>query len=282
MKKMNALLILGGLTAAAAALTGCGNQSASSSDTLSAKDITDFPISQVTKIATRNYRLTNAEDTAYLRLSTLLNWPVNINGEPLDSLQKVMLKSAYNFVGTDPNEAIISFLSDGNLFEGDFTATPADSVPEFSTRLYEVNVSSMLNDITQKSVNCLVTTTTYMGGAHPNTSMVPFTYIYKEQSVLDYDNTFLPGYEEKLAEAVRESLAREVGVMPDKLAEAGFFGNDIPLAKKFYVADGYMVFHYNPYEIAPYSVGMIDVEVSPYVVRELLTPMAKSYFDIND
>lgn len=41
-----------------------------------------------------------------------------------------------------------------------------------------------------------------------------------------------------------------------------------------YVLNGMLVFHYNPYDILPYSYGTIDVDVAPYQVKDFLTPEA--------
>ena len=48
----------------------------------------------------------------------------------------------------------------------------------------------------------------------------------------------------------------------------------LPVSKDVYVLNGMLVFHYNPYDILPYSYGTIDVDVAPYQVRDYLTPEA--------
>lgn len=245
-------------------------------------DDSDFEIRQAIKSASRVYRIESADDTAYLELATTLQWPEQFGSYDIDSLQRYLLLTCYNVDGDNPGDAISIFLTDTDQMGDSYVAVEVDSVSvdDALTRSYEAEVTASITEQTVRSVTYNITSYTYMGGAHPNTSSRPFTYLFEEKTVLTPELLFKPGTEAEVEAAVREALAAQYNVAATRLTDAGFFGNDVPLSQSVYVSQGAIVFHYNPYEIAPYSSGSIDVEVQPYAVSHLLTPLALKYFDL--
>lgn len=75
------------------------------------------------------------------------------------------------------------------------------------------------------------------------------------------------------------ALARQLEVPVDGLEKAGIFTSQLTSPGYPYISNNTLYFHYNPYDIAPYSRGMVDVAVYPYEVDRFLTPEAKALFD---
>jgi hypothetical protein len=76
--------------------------------------------------------------------------------------------------------------------------------------------------------------------------------------------------------ALAESRFRQVRGVPEgtTLKDAGFtFENDaFVLSDNFALRDDGLAFYYNPYDVAPYSMGATEIVLSPDEVRDLLKP----------
>ena len=64
------------------------------------------------------------------------------------------------------------------------------------------------------------------------------------------------------------------------LYRAGIFSSQLTYPGQPYINNNVLYFHYNPYDIAPYSSGMIDVAVYPYEVERFLAPGVINLFDV--
>ncbi len=118
----------------------------------------------------------------------------------------------------------------------------------------------------------------FMGGAHPNTY---FNYINLSKETGDtvsLSNLFAPGFEKKLNELIDAAYRKSKNLKPgDNLQEKGdLFENKIAFNYNFMVTkDGTITFYYNPYEIAAYVFGPIEItltkdEIAPLVAENSL------------
>jgi hypothetical protein len=65
-----------------------------------------------------------------------------------------------------------------------------------------------------------------------------------------------------LREAVVEELRKKFELREDeRLTDAGFFEDDIALTENFFLSEDGIGFHWNPYDVAPYVFGEIEVVV---------------------
>jgi hypothetical protein len=66
--------------------------------------------------------------------------------------------------------------------------------------------------------------------------------------------------EKKLSEIITDHVAKNKGLdKSTSLRKAGFFNKTLPPASNFAVTPYGLLFVYNPYEVAPYSMGIITV-----------------------
>jgi hypothetical protein len=115
----------------------------------------------------------------------------------------------------------------------------------------------------------------YSGGAHGNRSV--------HNSVIDLNTAcpiflcdlFSVGATDEVSDLLRRQLAADQGCeTPDQLADLGFFSpREIDLTENFYVDDRGITWQYNPYDIAPYSFGIVSVtltwdQIYPYLLEE--------------
>jgi hypothetical protein len=115
----------------------------------------------------------------------------------------------------------------------------------------------------------------YTGGAHGlgNTTLKVFDL--KQGKVLRLKDIFKPGYEHILQQVLEEHLrmAYDIPAGAPLNGEAGIlFDKHLALTKNFYVTGKGVGFIYNPYEVAPYVVGEIELYVPFSEITDILKP----------
>lgn len=266
--------------AALAMASSCGNGGKSDAD----NRITNFEVKQAIKTADKNYKVVTDYGTVYLDLYTSIHWPEQLGDANLKVLQDSLLYFAYGDTAMNGSvdDAIVAFINDTAMVGGASEITPVDSMPEAGDNMpaYFNNVTATVLDMNEEMVTYQVTASSYFGGAHPDTYIRPFTFDMRSGKVLDVDNMFKQEARDSIVPLIVGALARQLDVAPANLDRAGIFTSQLTYPGAPYVANNMLYFHYNPYEIAPYSAGMIDVVVYPYEVESMLTPEARSLFDI--
>ena len=110
------------------------------------------------------------------------------------------------------------------------------------------------------------------GGAHGmhDTYFVNFNALTGKPFGLD--DVFTGNYEPALNQLIMAELERKMKVKNQKdLEDMGFFASDsLAPTDNFYISDKAICFYYNVYEIAPYAVGALDVEVPFAAVRSMM------------
>ena len=103
----------------------------------------------------------------------------------------------------------------------------------------------------------------HTGGAHPNSTRALASFDLESGDELTLDTILRDGVETRLASLQTRALRRAHELPADAdLADAGFITDDdghVPLSRNFaVVADGWL-FHWDPYEIAPYAMGPTEI-----------------------
>lgn len=273
-------LLVGGVFAAGCSGRGC-------EDARAGVEITQFPISEVIMTAERSYRVVLENDTAYLDQYVSLLWPKALGDANMHVLQDSLLRYCFgDTVSRTPEKAIERFVTDTEILGyadgGDCTVTPIDSLPVGIRDLgcYFNNVMASVADLNEEMVTYKVSTSVYAGGAHPMSGVIPFTYDFEGGRVLTLDDILTPEGREGIMPVIVRALARQCDVPVEGLRRAGFFVSQLAYPGDPYICNNILYFHYNPYEIAPYSSGMIDVAVYPYEIEQYLRPEVRRLFDM--
>lgn len=270
-------------TAAIAMLvTSCGKSGSNDTGSGDIK-ISEFAVNQSIKSSERNYLVVFGGDSAYLDISTSIHWPEKIGDADIKVLQDSLMRYCYADTTQGINPAILAYMANTSMVDslapGD-KVVAVDSVPQSQDemRSWFSNVTASITELNEDMVTYEVSSSSYLGGAHPFTASHPFTYDLRSAKVLDMGNMFVTGSTEKIVDIIREALARQLGTSVSRLDNAGIFSSQLTYPGQPYIAGGALVFHYNPYDIAPYAMGPVDVTVYPYEVDSLLTPQVKSLF----
>ena len=103
----------------------------------------------------------------------------------------------------------------------------------------------------------------YEGGAHGSYNIVYTNIDLNELVTLSEEDLFIPDYFNRLTDRIVKSLMKQYEAeSPDSLLTSGFFTiEDIVPNNNFWLSNDGIHYSYNQYEIAPYSMGVIDVVV---------------------
>lgn len=243
--------------------------------------ITSMELKESMRTANTAYQYTLDGDTCFMTYSAVVEWPEKIGSYDIASLQDSILSAAFGAKpGTGIEDALKEYSSDTTGMSPDARRIDPAGAP-ISIRAYTSTVTTKAIDTNDRYTTYQVTNSRYTGGAHPMTAITSYTYDYASRQVLTPENLFTAGSDSTVISSIKSTLAAKLNVAPDNLTAAGLFSDSIPMPTNIYVVNNSLVFHYGQYEIAPYSMGMFDINVSPFALRDVLSPAARALFKDN-
>jgi hypothetical protein len=115
----------------------------------------------------------------------------------------------------------------------------------------------------------------YTGGAHGLGNTLLQVFDVNTAKTLTIQDIFKPGYEASLRQVLEKHL-RTAYEIPEGSALNGdqgvLFDPHLALTRNFYLTGQGVGFIYNPYEVAPYVVGPIELFVPFSEIREIVRP----------
>lgn len=268
------LPLIGGI-AAMMAVSCVGNSGESSSTA----DVRDFDVNLTVKSAEKYYETVIDGNNVYVDVSTSVQWPEKLGNYDITPLQDTIMHYAFppeTVTAGNINKTIAAYTADTSFLGADTKCVTVDSLPGGADAApFFYDVTATLIEVNEQMVTYQVSTFTYTGGAHPYNASRPFTFDLARGRVLTAENMFISGTENEVLSIVQNGLARQLGIDPSQLENAGVFISQFTTPGQPYINNDVIVFHFNPYDIAPYSMGNIDVAVYPYELNEYLTPEVK-------
>lgn len=114
----------------------------------------------------------------------------------------------------------------------------------------------------------------YTGGAHNLYSTSFQTYDLQRMTVIKLDDLFKLNYQNELTSIIVAQLMKDKDIKSAaELAEKGYgtVSAITPTENFYFNDDDEMVFFYNVYEIAPYSMGTIQVKIPIEALKNIMT-----------
>lgn len=152
--------------------------------------------------------------------------------------------------------------------EADFLPGPAPVDPAFPSE-YRIQAEAEA-EVLDTLLVYTIRYGSYTGGAHGNYGTACHTYSIDSGYELTTDDLFDEAMRSRLRQRIREKLferytgreaaACDAATLDAGLESYGFFPDQIDLTENFRLSPEGIAFHYNPYDIACYATG--DVEVS--------------------
>lgn len=143
---------------------------------------------------------------------------------------------------------------------------------------YDV-VNGFLTNLTPELMVYCLRTDSYMAGAAHGMSIRRYINFSIEGAgkVITLTDLFTPAGIEQLPNAIAE----QAQAMSDQIGATTV--SSLPENGNFYISsEGEIVFSYQPYEIASYSQGTIDIPFYPYELVNYMTPYAIDLFGLGD
>lgn len=243
--------------------------------------VSNFVIDETIKSAEQAYVVTGPDGfRRYALVTAELHWPEKLGDNAITTLQDSIKSLAFGPTANHSHSIdrlITTFVSKPGADDETMSWTAIDSIPDSEAEdIWTIDLYATVTECNKKWVSCMIERDEYTGGAHPDATRTPFTYDLEAARVLTVENMFVPGSTPRLMEAIRESLASQLNVAPDKLEQAGIFTDRLTTPGRLVIEGDNIVIFYDTYEIAPYSMGPVKVELWPASLEDILTPEAKA------
>lgn len=115
----------------------------------------------------------------------------------------------------------------------------------------------------------------YTGGAHGISNTLLRVFDLRSHKVVGINDVFKSGYGLTLRNVLEQALRKEYNI-PDNSPLNGdngiLFDKHLALTKNFYITGKGIGFVYNPYEVAPYYVGQIELYVPFEKIKSIVQP----------
>lgn len=275
------------LTAAALlTATSCTKASKASDESNETPEICNFAIGETFKTAAACYRCVGdttfgADTEVFSARSVSIQWPEKFGNNDLKGLQDSLLASVFDSRPAPIDKAIGYFITHPMGY-GDYTLEKVDSMPEASAsvRVLTQDIRCHTVGFCERYIVYKIEEQGYMGGAHSSYGARFVNYDVKRNNVLDFDEIFTAGNEAILLDVLKASLCDlfYAGSLSELAEKSGIFTDQIFLTHNVYLTGNNIVFYYNPYDIAPWAVGPIEVPIPVYNLDQYLTDEARDLF----
>ena len=112
----------------------------------------------------------------------------------------------------------------------------------------------------------------YTGGAHGNHATSLVTYDLMQKKALTLKDVFLPKYEKTINKALANAARRQFNMKPNEPLSNNLFDNSIESTNNFCITPKGILFLYNPYEIAAYAYGEIELFIPFEEIKSVVNP----------
>lgn len=216
------------------------------------------------------------DNDVLFRDSTSLLLPQKIYGTDVAALRDTIMLAAFDTVAS-PREAIKSFFRKTVEETGYQYAEVADSVPSTDIDGISIVEGDVFNMSPRLLTYAITNYTYYPGAAHGLTGVTYISYLLDENRVMTLSDLFTPEGLEALP-AIINSRAKQLkpAIGPtDQITK-------LPSGGNFYISlSDAITFVYQPYEVASYSQGLIQISFYPTELTEYLSPEGLNYFQLN-
>ena len=203
--------------------------------------------------------------------------------EDLLKLQKIFIGTFFDDMSYDslsPKEALNAYFDKytndyrdlGNQYYEDISNLEGDNPP--SWYWYQLFKSNKILFEDENILSYSVEHYYYEGGAHGSLSAIYYTIDLNNLTTITEENIFKPNFHHLLTERIVENLMKKYDVTtPEDLLNEGFFDiNDIAPNNNFWLNNQGVHYIFNQYEIAPYSMGPIEVTIPYQEIQSIIIP----------
>lgn len=242
------------------------------------------PIEFETRVDSVGYMMPNVGgDTIYTAAKYSVVWPEKIGEGDLDVLCDSLIEFTFGNKAESFDEATRRFMLDGvNLLrsEDDSTFTYVKVPYDTAYNADDKNYSFVVSDVTLLTAKLLVIQVYgyqyYYGAAHGMPSVRYLNYSIADRKLLTADNMFKPGNTTAILDLIN---AKAKKVYP---TEGTLFDEPIRSLGAVQIEEDDITFVYQPYEVAPFSTGIVRIPISRFDLQRFLMPEAMDALTQNE
>lgn len=217
-------------------------------------------------------------DSVYALSTYSIIWPEKIGTNDISALHDSIMAMAFNQYGSnglcDAAEKWASY----NMSNADSdTVFASVSVPLSEAMAADrQNFASSVGTVSSLRPDMLVLDITnsyyYYGAAHGMYMRYYINYSIAVNQVLTAENMFLPEAHDEVLHAVNNAARMEF--------DGQLYVDSIPDYSTIRISDNDIYFVYQPYEVAPYSRGVVEIPVGIYELVDALSPLGRKALSI--
>ena len=142
---------------------------------------------------------------------------------------------------------------------------------------YHYLIEATTQQGTANTLSYLATIDYYEGGAHGINQLITFNFDIATGKLITLADVFAPGYETQLKNCLLKALKSKTGLNSiNELKDEGYlYSMDMFASENFILNNETITFVYNPYEIAPYALGSIELVITYSEVSQILNSSFK-------
>lgn len=217
-------------------------------------------------------------DSAYVASRYSVVWPEKIGQQDFDAFKDSLVNLTFGTSGINTfDQGVAAFM------QRPITEMGADSM-KMEPADYSIAAESLYATLNQVESNVslltpdvMVIDVHYYGyltrAAHGMQTLHFLNYSIKEHTLINAANFFKP----ESHQAISEMIAKEAKA---KYSEAALFADAVFTTDNFRITEDNIEFVYQPYDVGPYSSGIITVALSQHSLSDYLTPMALSTLNL--
>ena len=261
------LLILAG------SIAGCTSKSLYSDHSLSFATISESKTYSLIGSAESFDR----EDNLIFVDSVSLLIPTFVGKSDVRSLQDSIFKAAFDSTAVDHRSLINEYFNKVNRELGFASETEDTAIDYIQADGFEVILGTIINLTPNLMVFCITNENMMPLAAHGMQTKRYINYDIEKASVINLTDLFT---NEGIA-ALPELIAKRA---TDRVSAFGPTDvNGLPSNGNYFISPaGEIVFAYQPYEIASYAQGFINIAFFPYELIDYMTPQAITLFGLRD
>ncbi len=213
-------------------------------------------------------------DTAYIASRYSVVWPEKIGQQDFDALKDSLVNLTFGTTGVNTFEQGVAAFMERPVVEmgADTMKTEAADYAVAVESPY-ATLNQVQSTVSMLTPDVMVIDVQYYGyyshAAHGMQTLRFLNYSIKEHTLLNADNFFKAG----AAEAISPMIAKAAN---EKYAEGALFADAEFGINNFRITEQNIEFVYQPYEVGPYSSGIITVAIPTNSISDYLTPTAIS------
>ncbi len=267
---------------ALALTSSCSDKKACAQD-CETSEIHNFEVKQTVKTIERSYLCEGADSCygdsipVYSTVKIAVEWPDAMGRHDISRLQDSLVYAIFDTTAVSIDQAILASTQRPEGIDL-FKMKRVDSIPtsEINRVLLRDIIASVIT-FSPRFIVYQIMTSTYNGGAHGITESHYLNYDLANAKTITLSDIFKTGARDTVLQAVKDCLMTKYGVSSMKeLQDKGIFADRIYVTDNFYLQGYDIVFHYNPYDIAPYAMGSINVRIPYYQIQSCIKPEAAS------